>query len=110
VVEAAIEPILVDLLVAELKQIAQRCATVPVFGNMQLARWLAEPRRDQHGRHLRPRDTFLARRQQTFAQLFKADAAPQRQRQIHIAELTRALDPKPLQAHRHRYLRTAVLE
>lgn len=33
-IEAAIEPILVDLLVAELKQVAQSRATVPILGNM----------------------------------------------------------------------------
>src|SRR6201995_2116215 len=37
-IEGAVETILVDLLIAELQQIAQRCATVPVLGNVQLAR------------------------------------------------------------------------
>ena len=109
-IEAAIEPILVDLLVAELKQIAQRRATVPILGNVQLARRLAEPRRDQHGRHLRPRDAFLARRKQPLAQFLKTNAAPQRQRQINIAEHSRALDPNALQAHRHRHMLAAVIE
>ena len=53
-IEPAIEPILVDLLIAELEQIAKRRAAIPILGNVQLARRLAEPRRNQHGRHLRP--------------------------------------------------------
>jgi hypothetical protein len=53
-IERAVEPILVDLLVAKLEQIAKRRAAMPILGNMQLARWLAQPRRNQHARHLRP--------------------------------------------------------
>ena len=33
-IEAAVETILADLLISELQQIAQRCATVPVLGNV----------------------------------------------------------------------------
>ena len=109
-IEAAIKAILVDLLIAELQQIAERRAPVPILGNVQLARRLAEPRRNQHGRHLRPGDAFLARRKQPLAQLLKARPAPQRKRQIHIAELTRALDANALQAHRHRQMFAAVVE
>jgi hypothetical protein len=65
VIEAAIQSILVDLLVAELKQIAKCRATIPVLGNMQLARRLAQPRRYQHRRRLRPCDAFPARRNHT---------------------------------------------
>ena len=103
-IEAAIEPILVDLLIAKLQQIAKRRAPVPVLGNVQFARRLAEPRRHQHRRHLRPGDAFLAGRQQSLAQLLKPHAAPQRQRQIHIAELPRAFDANALQTHRHRQM------
>ena len=42
--EAAIEPVLVDLLVTELQQVAKCRAAIPVLGNVQLARRLAEPR------------------------------------------------------------------
>ena len=53
-IERAVEPILVDLLIAELQQIAKRRAAIPILGNVQLARRLAQPCHDQHGRHLRP--------------------------------------------------------
>src|SRR5216684_5737503 len=109
-IEAAIKAILVDLLIPELQQIAERRAPVPILGNVQLARWLAEPRRNQHGRHLRPCDALLAHRKQSLAQLLKARPAPQRERQIHIAELTRALDANALQTHRHRQMFAAIVE
>ena len=66
--------------------------------------------RDQHRRHLRPGDALLTRRQQFLAQILEAHPAPQRQRQIDIAELPRALDPNALQAYRHRLMRAAVVE
>ena len=49
-IERAVEPILVDLLIAKLEQIAKRRAAIPILGNVQLARGLAQPRRNQHGR------------------------------------------------------------
>src|SRR6516225_1530697 len=109
-IEAAIQPILVDLLFAKLKQIAQRRAPIPVLGNVQLARRLAEAGRDQHRRHLREGDAFLADRQKLIADILKARAAPQRKRKIDIPELTRALDPNALQANRHRHVPAAVIE
>src|SRR6476659_4413763 len=109
-IEAAIKAILVDLLIAELQQIAERRAPVPILGNVQLARRLAEPRRNQHGCHLRPGDAFLAHRKQSLAQLLEARPTPQCKRQIHIAELTRALDTNALQTHRNRQMFAAIVE
>src|SRR5215831_14862631 len=63
-IEGAVETILVDLLIAKLKQIGKRCATVPIFGNVQLARWLAEPRHHEHGCHFRPGNALLSNGQQ----------------------------------------------
>jgi hypothetical protein len=109
-IEAAIEPILVDLLIPELQQIAKRRAPVPTFRDVQLARWLAESCRHQHGRNLRPRDVLLADWKQPRAQLLKTGAAPQRERQVHVAELTRALDANALHSHRHRQLLAVITE
>ena len=109
-IEPAIEPILVDLLVTELKQIRKRRSSIPVLRNVQLARWLAEPRGDQHRRHLRPRNALLADRKQPLAQSLEPGAAPQRERQIYIAELTWTLDANALQPHRHRHLLAAIIE
>jgi hypothetical protein len=81
-----------------------------ILGNVQLARRLAEARDHQHNRHLRPGNAFLPDRQQALAQLLKPDAAPQRQRQIHITELPRTLDADALQTNRHRQMVAAVVE
>ena len=109
-IERAIKAILVDLLVPELQQIAERRAPVPILGNVQFARRLAQPRRNQHGRHLRPANAFLARRKQALAQLLKARPTPQRKRQIDIAKSTRAVDANALQTHRHRRIFAAIIE
>jgi len=77
---------------------------------MQLARRRAQPRRHQHGGDLLPGDAFLACRQKIGAQRGQARPAPQRQRQVHIPELPRALDADALQPHRHRHIPAAVVE
>ena len=110
VIKAAIEPVLVDLLVAKLQKIAERRPAIPVLGNVQLARRLAEPRRDQHRRHLRPGDALPAGRQQPLAQILKAHPAPKRQRQIDIAKPPRALDADALQANRYGHVPATVVE
>ena len=87
-IKSAIEPILGDLLIAELQQIAQRRAAVPVLSDVKFARRLAEPRCHQNGRRLRPGDAFLPDRKQSLAQFLKADPAPQGECKVDIAEPT----------------------
>jgi hypothetical protein len=77
---------------------------------VQLARRLAKPRGDQHGRHLRPRNALLADRKQPRAQRLKPGSAPQGERQVYITKLTRALDANALQPYRHRQLFAAIIE
>ena len=108
-IERAIEPILVDLLIAELQQIAKRRAAIPVFGDVQLARRLAQSSRHKHRRDLRPGDAFLAHRQQAPAQL-QPQPTPQGERHIHIAKPTRALDANALQSNGRRQAFAAVIE
>ena len=109
-IERAIEPILVDLLFAKLQQIAKRRAAIPVLGNVQLARRLAQSSRHKHRRHLRPGDSFLARRKQSLAQFLEPHPAPQGERQVDLAKLTRALDANALQANGRRQLLAVVIE
>lgn len=109
-IKPAIEPILVDLLIAELQQIAKRRAAIPVLGDVQLAAWLAQSSRHQHRRHLRPRDAFPAHRKQSPAQLLKPHPAPQGERQVNVAKLPRALDANALQANGRRHMFAAVME
>ena len=75
-IEPTIETILVDLRITQLQQIAERRAAIPILGDVQLARWFAEPRRHQHRRHLRPGDALLAGRKQLRAEILKAHPAP----------------------------------
>src|SRR5208282_20821 len=109
-IQPAIEPILVDLLIAELQQIAKRRAAIPVLGNVQLAGRFAKPSRHKHRRHLRPGDPLLAQRKQALAQLLKPHPAPQRERQVHVAKLARALDANAIQSNGRRQLFAAVIE
>ncbi len=43
VIETTVEPVLVDRLFAQLQQITQRRAAIPVLGNVQFTGRLAEP-------------------------------------------------------------------
>ena len=109
-IERTIEPILVDLLIAELQQIAKRRAAIPVLGNVQLARRLAEASRHQHRRHLRPSDAFLAHGKQAPTQLLEPQPTPQGERHIHIAKPTRPFDANTFQANGRGQIFAAVIE
>src|SRR6516165_6746094 len=109
-IKCAIEAILVDRLIPELKQIAKRRAPIPIFRNVQLTRWLTQPRRHQHRRHLRPGNALLSHWQQPLAQIFKPNPAPQRQSQIYIAKLTRTLDADAFQPNWHRHIPAVVIK
>ena len=109
-IKSAVQTVLVDLRVAELQQFAERRPAVPILGNVQLARRLAKPGRHQNSRHLRPGDPFQAHWQQLPAQFLKARSAPECERQVHIAKLTRAFDANALQTYRHCQCFAAVLE
>ena len=110
VIEAAVKAIFVDLFIPKLQQIGKRRAPLPILGNMQLARWLAEPGHHQHGRHLRPCNALLSNRQKPLTQILKTRPAPQRECQVNVAELARALNANTLQAHRYRQMFAALVE
>ena len=80
----------------ELQQIAKRRPAIPVLGNVQLARRLAQP--------------SLAYRKQPPAQLFEPHPTPQGERQVDIAKLARALNANALQSNRRRQMLAAVVE
>jgi hypothetical protein len=48
--------------------------------------------------------------QQPLAETLKPRPAPQRQRQVHVAELPRTLDPDALQTNRDRNIPAAVIK
>jgi hypothetical protein len=75
-IKPTIKAIFVDVFLAELKEIAQRRSAIPVLGDVQLTRWLAEPCRHKHRRHLRPGNTLLARWHHLLAKFLKTEASP----------------------------------
>ena len=109
-VEAAVEAILVDLFIPKLQQIGKRRAPIPILGNVQFARRLAESCKHKHRRHLCPSDMLLSNRQKSLTYLLKARPTPQRQRQIHVAKLPRALNANAFQTHRDGQMFAAIVE
>ncbi len=109
-VERAIQPVLVHQRLVQLQQIAQRRAPIPVLGNVQFARRLAQARRDQHRGHLLPRHRFFAARDVLGCELIEPASAPQRQRQIHLTELPAVLDAHTLELHRDRLSARAIVK
>ena len=112
-IEAAIKPILVDLFLAQLEQIAQRRAAVPVLAQCATR---STARRTAPQPAPQPSSTRRScslpdgsNRSQSSS---SPRPAPQRKRQINIAELPRTLDAKRLQTHRrgHRNPVITVIE
>jgi hypothetical protein len=109
-IERPVQPVLVDEVIAQSQQIRQRRALEPILGDVQFARRLAKTRRHQDRGDRRPWHRFLAARQQPVAKLRQPCPAPQRQSEIDVAKLPRALDANALQPHGHRDIRLAVVE
>jgi hypothetical protein len=66
---------------------------VKVFGDVQFARRLAEPRDDQDQRRQRPGNMLLSRRQRAFQKRVQSELLDEFQRQPRTAELPAVLDP-----------------
>lgn len=94
-VESAIEPVVVDLLLAHPEKIFERRALEPPLGDPQLTAPGAEARGYQYAGHRRPAHPLPSRLHQLAEQISEAQPVPQGQRQIDLPEL-----PDPF--HRHR--------
>ena len=101
-IQRAVQTVVIHRLARQSEQILQRGAPVPVLGDVQLARRLAPSRYHQPRRHHRPRHRLAPRRQQPRAQRVQPQRTPQRPAQPHVPEGSAALQPHPLQPHRHR--------
>jgi hypothetical protein len=75
-VERAVQPIVVDGFGRHAQQIAQRRAAIPILGDVQLARRLAQPGNHQDRRHRRPRHPLAAARQRLATQLVERQGLP----------------------------------
>ena len=92
-VQPAVQAIVVHLVRRHAQQIGQRALAVKVFGDMQLARRLAEPRDDQDQRRQRPGNMFLSRRHRAPQELVQSESLDEFQGQPRTAELPAVLDP-----------------
>jgi len=63
-VQRPVEPIIVDLLRGQIQHVFKRGCAVKILRDVQLARRLAQPGHDQHGRHHRPGNLRAAHRHQ----------------------------------------------
>ena len=72
---------------------AKRTLPIEVFGDMEFARRLAEPRDDQDQRRQRPGNMLLSRRQRPLQELVQSESLDEFQGQPRTAELPAVLDP-----------------
>ena len=107
-VEGAVQPVVVDLRARDLEQVLQRGAAVPVLGDMQLARRLAQAGEHQDRGHRRPGHRLAPRRQQLRAQGVQPQRAPERPPEPHRPERPGALQADLIQPHRDRLARRAL--
>jgi len=91
-VQRAIQPVVVDLVGRHAQKVGDGAVAVEMFGDMQLARGLAQSAEHQHGRHHRPRDIFAAAGDRVGEKLVEAQKLHQLQTQPRPAELSAAFD------------------
>ncbi len=73
------------------QQIFERCASIPVLGDVQFAGWFAQSRDDQDRRDLRPRHDLSTFRHHGRAELVEPECTPQRPPDPDVAERAAAL-------------------
>jgi hypothetical protein len=93
-VQPAVQAVVVHLVDRHAQQVGQCAVPVKVFGDVQLARWLAQAGDDQNQRRQRPGNVLLPRRHHTLQKLMQFQLLDQFQRQPRSAELTAILDPQ----------------
>ncbi len=99
VVERAIQALLRHLLLAELQQIGKCRPAVPILGDVQLARRLAQTRGDQQCCHLCPGNELFPDRQKLLTEMLKPGPAPQSEHQVHVPEPKRAFHANAFEAN-----------
>ena len=99
---SSVQPRLIDLLDGHTEQVVQGRLPVPVFRNVELARWLRESGQHQDRRNGRPRHILTTRFDQGIEQRVKPQGAPQPSSQPDISKLPGPLEPHPLQLDGHR--------
>ncbi len=90
-VQCPVEPLRVNLLIRDAKQISQRTRLVKLFRDMELTRWLAEPRDDQNLSQPCPGDLRVDVWQEGLKKLTQAELFHDLQGKPDIAEAARPL-------------------
>ncbi len=99
-IEGAVQPIVVDQRGGQREQVFQRGAAVPVLGDVQFARRLAQAGQHQHRRHGRPRHGLPPVGQQPLQHLVQPQRPPERPPQPDLAEGAASLQANPLELDR----------
>jgi hypothetical protein len=94
-VEGAVEPRVVDQARVHAEQIVERRGVIPVLGHAQFRALRAEPRDGEQRRHVRPRDRLAPGGQERRQQLVELEPVPEREAEVALAEISRALDAQP---------------
>src|SRR2546422_1498387 len=82
------------------QQVLERGRSIPVLGDVQLARGLTEPSDHRDRGHLRPGNRFAAPRQERGAEVVEPQGPPQCHPQPRVAEPPRALDADAIETDR----------
>jgi hypothetical protein len=94
-VEGAVEPRVVDQARVHAEQIVEGRGVIPMLGHAQFRALRAEPRDGEQRRHVRPRDRLAAGGQEAREQLVELESVPERETEVALAEIARALDAQP---------------
>jgi len=108
-VQGSIEPVLVHLVVRDPQPVFQGGLAIPMLGDLQFRGWCAEPGQGQNAGHQLPRDLFASSPHLLLEELIQTQPAPQRQGQIHIAEVPQPFDANPSNVHRRPLRRGFIL-
>jgi hypothetical protein len=92
-VEAAVEPVVVDLRGGEAEQVVERRGIEPLLGHAQLRGLAAEARDRQQGGGVGPGDRLAAGGQEFGEESIQAQAMPEREGEVAFTEVAAALDP-----------------
>ena len=109
-IESTVKPRVVDGLRLDAEQVFQGGPPIPVLGDMQLTRRLAEPCENEGQHHIRPRDHLSSPWKNVCAQPVKLESLPAQPAKPDVTESAAPLDTDPFQVDGHGVERTAILE
>lgn len=100
-VEAAVEAVVVDLLPTDSEKILQSALAIPPLGDFQLAAVAAEAGDGEDAGDHRPRHDLAASGEKLRKQGVQAEAPPQGEREVDLAEVAHPPDAQAAHVHLH---------